>query len=142
MILVNGLVALDANKVLGGGELAVEVGSVDHHFLVLSEAASGFLHNAECHGKHLGEGFLHIIERQLVEFVYLVEDGLALIDWRVFNLGLELCYLLVLLFGRILHVSLNLLGLSAQLVVVECLNLGIRLLHLLHDGLDELHITA
>ena len=93
MVLVNGLVALDAHKVLGSGELAVEVGSIDHHFLVLSEAASGFLHNAECHGKHLGEGFFHIVERQLVEFVYLVEDGLALVDWRVFNLGLELCYL-------------------------------------------------
>ena len=66
MVVIDGLVAVDMHKVLGGSQLAVEIVGRYHHFLVLGEAAGGFLHDAEGHGEHFVEGHFHIVEALFV----------------------------------------------------------------------------
>ena len=62
MVVIDGLVAVDIHEVLGGSQFAVEIIGCNHYFLILGEAAGGLLHDAEGHGQHFVEGFLHIVE--------------------------------------------------------------------------------
>ena len=142
VVLVDGLVALYAHKVFRGGQLTVEVVGRNHHFLVLGKAAGGLLHNAEGHGKHLVEGALINLENLFLYLVHLIEDALALVDGRLFDGGFQIQYFLFLLLGRILHIALYLFRLGAKGVVVQCLYLGIRGFHFLHNRLDQFHVTT
>ena len=144
VVVVVGFVAIDADEVVArvASQLAVEVSGCHHSLFVLGETACRLLNDAESHRHHLVECFLIDFEYFLVNLVYLVEDSLTLVDRCFFNLSFELFYLSLLLFGRILHIRLDLFCLGAQLVVVESLNLWVSLLNLLHKRLDELHVAC
>ena len=117
VVLVDSLVALDAHKVLRGGEFAVEVGGGHGDFLVLREAACRFLHDGEGIGQCGVEGFLEAFEHFLFEFVYLVEDDFAVFDRRVLNLGVECCNLFLDVVGRRLYGLLQFFRLGTQRIV-------------------------
>ena len=66
VIVINGFVVVNGNKVVSRSQRAVEVGSRNHHLAVLGKAASRTLHN--------GEGFIHhLVELRLqsVEYLFL-----------------------------------------------------------------------
>ena len=144
LVVVDGFVAVDGDKVVGrvGGELAVEVGGRDHHLVVLGKAACSVLDNAVGCGHHLVENLLQGVEHFLVLLVDFVEDGLAFVDGRVLDAALELGYFVEVRLGGVLHVAAHFPALGAQFVVAEFLDVGIDGLHLLHKGLDKLHVSA
>ena len=90
VVVVDGLVALDIDEVVARSQLAVEVGGGDLDVLVVGEALGGALHDGEGHGADLVEDFLEDLQLLLLELVDLVEDGFAVLDGRLLNLGLEL----------------------------------------------------
>ncbi len=94
VVVVDGFVALDSHKVARGGQFAVKV--VCRHFdsLVLGKAARRILHDGEHLGECFGERVLHLVEHLRFEFVYLVEDNLAVFDGRFLDFLLQLVNLL------------------------------------------------
>ena len=141
MVLVDSLVALDAHKVLRGGEFAVEVGGGHGDFLVLREAACRFLHDGEGIRQCGVEGFLVTLEHFLFEFVYLVEDDFAVFDRRVLNLGVEGGNLFLDVVGRGLNGLLQFLGFAAQAVVGEFFDAFGGFFHFVHPRLYEFHVA-
>ena len=144
MVVIDGLVAVDGHEVLArvGGQLAVEVGCGNDGFFVFGKSPCGVLHDAECGGHHLVQRFLVNLQRLFLQLVYLFEDGFALIDGRFFNLGLQFGDFVFLFFGGVLYILLYLLGLGTQFVVAQLLNVGIGLLHRLHERLYQTHVSA
>ena len=137
VVLVDGLLAFDAHEVVRGGEFAVEVGGRHFDFFVLREAASRVLHDGEGFGHHLREGLFHAVEHLSLELVDLVEDDFAVFDGRFFDFSLELFDFLLQVVGRILHLGLELFRLGAERVVVEGLDGGVSLLHLVYVRRNE-----
>ena len=88
VVLVDGLVALDADKVLGGGQLAVEVVGRNHDFFIFRETAGCRLDDGKGGGQHFVECFLVDIQYLLFDFVYLGKDFFAFLQFRVFHGGL------------------------------------------------------
>ena len=142
--MIDGLVTVDGHEVLAGVgcQLAVEVVGRDHHLFVFGKSPSRVLNDAKCGGHHLVQGFLVNLQRLFLQFVYLFEDGFALIDGRFFNLGLQFGDFVFLFFGGVLYILLYLLGLGTQFVVAQLLNVGIGLLHRLHERLYQTHVSA
>ena len=89
----------------------------------------------------LVEGFLQCLKHVLVLLVNLVEDGLALVYWRVLNLGTQFVDFLLERRSRVLYILLNLLALGAELIVGELLYLRRDLLDFLYEGLNEAHVS-
>ena len=144
LVMVDGLVAIDGDKVVGwvGGQLAVEVGGGNDGVGVLLETASRVLHDAVCHRHYFVKSLLESVKHLLVLFVDLVEDGLALIDGSVFDLCLQFRDLFAVGLSCALYVGLDLFRLGTQFVVAQLLDVGIDRLHLFHQGLDELHVSC
>ena len=144
VVVVYRLVTVYCDEVLFrvGGKLAVEVCGSDNGLLVLSEAACRILHDAECHGHHLVESFLIYLQHFLLQLVYFVEDGLALVYRRVLYFCLQSLNLVLLLFCGVLHISLYFLGSGSQFVVTQLLYLRIHGLHAFHKRLYEFHVSG
>ena len=144
MVVIDGLVAVDGHEVLAGVgcQLAVEVGCGNDCFFVFGKSPSRVLDDAECGGHHLVQRFLVNLQRLFLQLVYLFEDGFALIDGRFFNFALQFGNLVFLFFGGVLYILLYLLGLGTQFVVAQLLNVGIGLLHRLHERLYQTHVSA
>ena len=100
MVHVDSLVALDADEILGDGEVAVEVRSRDDDFLILGKASGSLLDD----GKRLRQGLIHRLlvdfEDVLLQFVNLVEQRLAVFQFRGFHLRLQIGNLSPVLLGR------------------------------------------
>ena len=87
VVMIDGLVAIDGDKVfLGvGSQFAVEIGSRHNGLLVLGEAASRLLHDAEHLGHHLVEGYLIDVEGFLLQLVDFGKYLGTLVDGRVLD---------------------------------------------------------
>ena len=144
VVVVDGLVAVDGDEVLlrVGSQFAVEVGSRHHRLLILGKAASRLLHDAECHGHHLVQSLLILVQCLFVQFVNLVEDRFACVDGSFLNRSLLSLYLFQFRLGIVLYVLLYLLSLGTQVVVAECLYFGICSLNLLHERLYQFHVSC
>ena len=114
VVMIDGLVAVDSDKVLGriASQLAVEIGGGDDSLLVFGKASCCLFDDAESHRHDIVEGFFVDVKRLFVEFVNLIEDGLALVERGIFNSSLELGYFFFLFVSRILYVLLDLFCLS------------------------------
>ncbi len=143
-IMVDGIVSIDGDEVVGGigCKFAVEVGCGNNDFLVLGKTAGRILHNAVGYVHHLVESFLQSIKHLLILLVNLVEDGLAFIDRSIFNLTLKLGNFVKIRLGCILNILLDFLALGTQFVVAQFLNFRICILNFLNQRLNQLHISA
>ena len=138
---VDGLVVLDADKILGGGQLTVEVGGCNHDFLVLREAACRVLHDGKGRGQHLVQRFLIDIEYFLFQLVYLVEEFFTVLQLGAFHLCFQFVHFGPLFGGRLADISLQFLRLGTQGVVVQLLYFRINGFHLVHPRLNLFHVT-
>ena len=143
MVVVDGLVAIDGDKVLAGvcSQLAVEIGSGNNRFLVLSETSGCLFHDRENLGHHLVQRLFVDLQHFLLQFVYLGEDVGTLIDRCIFDGCFQFLNLFFLFQGRVLHLALNVLGALAQLVVVQLLYFRVDCFHFLYQRLNKLHVT-
>ena len=142
MVLVDSLVALDADEIVGGGKFAVEV--VGRHFYlgIFGEAARSFFYNGEDFGLHLVEGVLEAFEHFFLDFIDLVEDQFSVFDGSFFDFPFQRGDFLLQVVGRMLHFLLQLLGLGAQGVVVQGLNGRVNCFDLVHERLNQLHVAT
>ncbi len=141
MVVVDGLVTIDVHKVVAGGQFAVEIVGGDHHFLVVREARRSALHNGEHLGESLVKCLLQRVEHILLQFVYLLEYGCAVLDGRALDAVLQLLDLPAQGGGTFQYALLYFLHTCAQLVVGEGLHGRIGLDDLLHQGLVCLQVT-
>ncbi len=144
LVVVNGLVAIDGDKVVGriGSQFTVEIVGNNHSLLVLGKAAGGILDDAIGNRHNIVEGLLVLLERVLLKTVYLVENLFTLINRSFLDGGTQLGYLLFLCQGSILHILLYLLGLGTQFVVAQGLDGRVCFLYLFYKGLDEFHVAG
>ena len=144
VVVVDGIVAIDGNEVVGriGSQLAVELSSCDYSLLVLCKSAGCIFHDAESCRQHLVEGNLVVVECLFLQLVYLVEDIFTLVDRCVFDSGFQLGNLLSLSLAGVLYILLYFLGFCTKLVIAQGLDVRILGLYFLHDRLDELHVAG
>ena len=89
VVLIDGLVVLDADKVVSRCQIAVEVGSSYHNLFVFRKAACRFFHNGEGIGQSVCECFFVAFKHFFLEFVDLIEDYFAIFQGSAFNFSLE-----------------------------------------------------
>ena len=94
VVVIDGAVAVDVDKVVACSQFAVEVGGSDHDVLIVGEALGSALDNGEGLGANLVEHLLEDLELFLLKLVYLLEDRLAVLDGCLLYLGLEFVDLL------------------------------------------------
>ena len=141
MVMVYGLVAIYFHKVMSGGQVAVEICCGDHYFFIMCEALGSTLDD----GKHLGTGLieclLQCIQHILLQLVYLLEDGCAVLYGCTWNAVLQLLYLLAKRCSRILDAFSNLLHPCTEFVIGQCLHRGICLNDHVHQWLVCLQVS-
>ena len=142
VVLIDGLVALDAHKVVRGGQLAVKVGSRHLDFGIFAEAPRRVLHDGKSFGQGLVQCLFVTVEHLLFQFVDAVENHLAVFERRFFYFAFQFRNFLFQVVGRALDALLQFLGFGTQGVVVERADGGIGSLDLFHPRLDELHVPG
>lgn len=88
---IDGLVALDTDEVLLGGQIPVEIVGRDDHLVVLCEAACRILHDGEGFGQYLVELLLDLLVDAFGRLVDLLRDTLLLLQrgFGQFKFGLQ-----------------------------------------------------
>ena len=142
VVLVDGFIAFDADKILGGSQQAVKVGCRDGNLFILREAAGCLLHNSKGCREYLVERFLVDFQYLFLNLINLVEERFTLFQFGSLHLGTQLFHLLPLVCGRLADVSFQLVGLGAEGVVVELLDFRISGFHLLNPRLNLFHVAG
>ncbi len=141
---VYGLVALDGDEILLGGQVAVEIVGRHHHGLVLCEAAGRILHDGERLGQDLVQLLLDLLVDALDGLVHLLRIVLLVVqrDVVALELGLQIDDVGFVAgdgVGDALHQSGRA---GAQFVVRKGFDRGIDRLDLLHIGLNLLAVLV
>ena len=89
VIVVDGFVAVDVHKVVTSSQFAVEVGGCDHDVLVVGEALSGALDDGESNGTNLIQHLFKDLQLVFLQLVDFLENGLAVLDGRLLDGGLQ-----------------------------------------------------
>ena len=144
MVLVDGLIALDGDAGVGGGQVAVVVGGGDGHRLVGGEALGGLLHHGEGLGQYLVEHLLSLLVAVLLQVVDALVEALLLVDGHVVFLvdaGAQGGQLGLLGVDGGAYLLLEFDGLGAQAVVVEGCDGGVDGQGGVEEGLHLLQVA-
>ena len=142
MVLVDGLIALDADEIVVGAQVPVEIGRRHLDLRVLREAAGGGFHDGERLREDLVEAFLDRLVLFLDQFVALGGEFFLLLDRNIF-----LEFLLDLgdpFLERFLYredLLAERVGMGAELIVGQFINSGISSQDLVQIRTDLLHIA-
>ena len=144
VVVVDSLVAVNGYEIFSwvGCKLTVEVVCRNNGFFVLCKATSCVFHDRESNRHNFVQCLFVVVQCFLFEFVYLVENILALVDWCIFDSLTELCYLLALLLSSVLNILLDFLGFSTQVVVAKFLDGWVGSLDFINIRLNEFHIAC
>ena len=142
VVLIDCLVALDADKVFCGSQFTVEVGCRHLDFSILGKAACRILHDGESLRQDFVERLLIAVEHLLLQLVNLGEKPFTLFQLGLLDLGLQLIDFLTQVGGRVLDELLQFLCLRTQLVVAQLVDVRIGCFHLLHPRHDFLHVAS
>ena len=140
--LVDGLVAVDGDKVTSGSQVAVHLGGCYLHSLVVGKTVGRVLDDGIHLGKVFGELCFLCLTYLLLEFVHFGPNGLTLLHLKVFDGVAKVLYLIFVGLHAGLQVLHDLLGAGTQLVIAEFFDGRVSSLDLLHPWLDEFHIAA
>ena len=141
VVLIDGHIVLDADEVVADAEVAVKVRSLDADLGVLSEAATRALDDGEGLGVDFVEDDLELVEDLLLELVYLGPDSFALIELLAFDAGLEFFYLSTFAGYVVVDTLTERGGAGTQVVVRQCIDLGVDGLDALYPRRDLLEVT-
>ena len=138
VVLVDGLVALDGDKLLLGRQVAVEVVGRYDHRLVLGKTACRILHDGEGLGQNLVQHLLDLLVDRLRQLVDLLRELLLLLQGRfgLLELYFERCFALLVCGDKGGNLCFQRLAACAQLVVRELLDRGVYGLDLLDVRLN------
>ena len=141
VVLIDSHIILDADEVVADAEVAVEVRSLDADLGVLCEAATRALDDSEGLGVDFVEDDLELVEDLLLELVYLGPDSFALIELLAFDAGLEFFYLGTFAGYVVVDTLTERGGAGTQVVVRQCIDLGVDGLDALYPRRDLLEVT-
>ena len=141
VVLIDGHIILDADEVVADAEVAVEVRSLDADLGVLCEAATRALDDGEGLGVDFVEDDLELVEDLLLELVYLGPDRFTLIELLAFDAGLEFFYLGTFVGYVVVDTLTERGGAGTQVVVRQCIDLGVDGLDALYPRRDLLEVT-
>ena len=141
VVLIDGHIILDADEVVADAEVAVKVRSLDADLGVLCEAATRALDDGEGLGMDFVEDDLELVEDLLLELVYLGPDSFALIELLAFDAGLEFFYLSTFAGYVVADTLTERGGAGTQVVVRQCIDLGVDGLDALYPRRDLLEVT-
>ena len=144
VVVVDCFVAVNGYEIFSwvGCKLTVEVVCRNNGFFVLCKATSCVFHDRESNRHNFVQCLFVVVQCFLFEFVYLVENILALVDWCIFDSLTELCDLLALLLSSVLNILLDFLGFSTQVVVAKFLDGWVGSLDFINIRLNEFHIAC
>ena len=134
MVLVDGFVAVDTDKVVARSQITVEIGGGHSDLFLLNEAACRILDDGEDVGQYLIEHLLVLVSDLLLDLVDLSPDGLALFKLLLVDALAEVSDALFVFGHVVLNVLADLGRLGAQLVVGQLLNSRIGGLHAVDVG--------
>ena len=134
VVLVDGFVAVDTDKVVARSQITVEVGGGDGDLFLLNEAAGSVLDNGEDVGQYFIEHLLVLVGDLLLDLVDLGPDGLALFEFLLVDALAKVSDALFVFGHVVLNVLADLGRLGAQLVVGQLLNSRIGGLHAVDVG--------
>ena len=141
VVLIDSHIIFDADEVVADAEVAVKVRSLDADLGVLGEAATRALDDGEGLGVDFVEDDLELVEDLLLELVYLGPDSFALIELLTFDAGLEFFYLGTLGSYIVADTLTERGGAGTQVVVRQCIDLGVDGLDALYPRRDLLEVT-
>ena len=134
MVLVDGFVAVDTDKVVARSQITVKIGGGDGDLFLLNEAAGRVLDDGEDVGQYFIEYLLVLVGDLLLDLVDLSPDGLALFELFLVDALAKVSDALFVFGHVVLNVLADLGRLGAQLVVGELLNGRIGGLHAVDVG--------
>ena len=140
--LVDGLVAVDGDKVTSGSQVAVHLCGCYLHSLVVGKTVGRVLDDGIHLGKVFGELCFLCLTYLLLEFVHFGPNGLTLLHLKVLDGVAKVLYLFFVGLHAGLQVLHDLLGAGTQLVIAKFFDGRVSSLDLLHPWLDEFHIAA
>ena len=142
MVLINGLIAFDAYKIFGSGQMAVEFRSGYYDFFVFGEALGGFLYDGESDGQYLVQCFFVDIQYFFFYLVYLSEDFFAFFQFDALNACFQFFHFGALFCCRVADVCLQFFGFGAQGIVVQCGYFRICGFYLVYPRLYLFHVAG
>jgi len=120
-----GVLAVDADELAAlACELAVELGSLDGDCIVFGEAAGCFTHHGKYHRKMVPELLVEDFEDFLFVLVYLVPEGLTLVEGQCFDLFAEFFDSLGVVRYRLRNLCANGVDFGAQPVERQSFHAG------------------
>ena len=124
VVVVNGLVAVDGDKVLAwvGSQVAVEFCGSNHSLFVGGKTLGCLLDDGKHLGHHLVELILEDVKDFLFNLVDLCKDIGTLVDGRILDFCLQVVNLLALCSDRFLYVLSYLQCSCTESVIVEILD--------------------
>ena len=118
-IMIDSFVTINSNEVISriGSELTVEIISRHHGLGILRESASSVLNDTECYRHDFVKCILQHIKHLFILLVYLIENGLTLIDRSFLYLRLQLSDFLFVWLSSSLHIVTDFFGLGTKLII-------------------------
>ncbi len=89
MVLIDGLVILDTDKVMGCRQVPVKIGRGDHDLLILRETTGRIFHDGKRFRQHLVEHLSILLGYFFFQFVHLVPDRFTFIQINCINTGFK-----------------------------------------------------
>ena len=117
MMLPKCLVTIYDHKVMLGCQVTVKIGRGNLNLLILGKTAGCLLYDGEHIGKDIVKNHLIAVHDLLLQFIYLVEQRLAVLQFSLFNLSLKLLKTCPLRYNKIFDFLLYSLSGSTQLVI-------------------------
>ena len=142
MVLIDGLVAFNADKIFGGGQFAVKICSRYHDFLIFRKTSCRIFHNGKGGRQHLVQSFFVDVQYFFFNFVYLVEEVFAFFQFRTFYFSFQFVYFGTLLGSRITDVCFQLCRFGAKRIIVQFGNFRVYSFDFINPGLYLFHVPG
>ena len=138
---VDSLVAIDGDEILGCSQLAIHVGGSHHHSLVVGKAVASILHDGKHFWQCIHQSFLQGLKNVLLDLVDLVPYSLTLFYFEAFHASLQFVDLLAVGSHRVLQTLHDSLRAGTQFVVAQFLDGRIDSLDLVNPRLNLLEVS-
>ena len=141
MILIQSLVTFDADKVVLGGQFAVERRGRYFHNFVFGETTCGIFHDGKYLRQYYHQFFFNLFGNLLVDFVDFGIDFFSVNQVERFDTGFQFVDFGLFLAGALLHLLAQLLGQIAQFIVAQGFNGRISRLDFLNIRIDFFKVS-
>ena len=141
VILINGLIALDAYKVFCSSQLAVEISGGNYDFFIFRETFCGSLDDWESNGQYFVQCFFVFIQNFFFYLVDLCKDFFAVFQFQAFDTRFQFFHFRTFGGSRLMDIFFEFFRFGTECVVVQFLNLRVSSFDFLHPGLDFFHVS-